>query len=658
MKWSTKYNSGVILLFIWLVSLFLTWCVVENPYWDFADLLYSSERLSLGQTIYRDFQTPYPPLVFWLYGGVMKIFPHSYAAVCVVSALTALLFLISAYKICRLFHVRSDSLKIAIIIYLAVFTASSVIGENFFVSGFVLVGITLFNWFVWFVAKFLREKPPDLPACLFGGVLAGLCLLSKHERVAGVLGVLAFLAIIFLFWRRNRAYFIAFLVLLLGMLVVGAGGYLYAVIHSGWFYVSSSLMQFGGISNMATHNIPVLTDLYAQVLLIAVHFGFVMAVFTGVMAGRMGDDYNGKLFLAFKCVSGVFFISALLLALESIRVAAVVKQIDFSATIYMTRTMLAVAFLSPHGLQLVQSVVNYFGGILFGSILPVFSTIILLLAVLIASRARQGRWVASPPSMKQLFSALLLCSALFLQARFLFRRSEIGALVMVLPVFFIYTEKLPFMILRLKPKLSFWRVFKRYYLMAFVIVMFLSSFMLYAFESRDVLFRPIVVRSDKGLVRLPDQPMNRAFAQLVSFVRNNNLTSCKVVVVPTSGIQYWIGGRPSPFTWPGPIQPESYRSPWSDNLKEGLEKNDCVFIDFCRQEVNIQSHISAGKWSWIDGPMYRLERWKEMFPLLWNHIQSNTRLAAEFGPTNAPYFRVYVDKHVTLKSEVRSQKSE
>jgi len=654
MNYFRKHYHSVILLLVWFASVLLTWRIVENPYWDFADLLYSAERLSLGYTIYRDFQTPYPPLIFWLYGGIMKIFPHSYAAVSVVSALAALLFLISVYKICRLFHVRSDSLKIAVAVYLVLFTASSAVGENFISLGFPFIGITLFNWFVWFAAKFLRDKPPDFLACLLGGVLAGLCLLSKHERVAGVLGVLGFLAIVFLFWKRNKTYLSGFLVLLLGMLIVGSGGYIYAIIRSGWFYVSSSLTQFGGIGNMATQNIPVLTDLGAQVLLIAMHVGFVMVVIAGIMAWCRNGADKSMVPVALKYVFGALIICFFLLALESVRVIAAVKQIDFGTAKYFTRTMLAIAFYSPHGLQLTQSVINYFASIVFSNILPMISIILILLAGLIVSRiCRPGR-AYHPPSRKWLFSTMLLCAAFCLQARFFARRSEFGAFACVMPVFFIYAERLPFIILRLKPRLSLWRAFKRCYLMAFVIIMLLSGFLLYAFEFGDVLFRPVVVLSDKGIIHVPDQPMNRAFAQLVSFVRDNGLTRYKIVSVPQSGIQYWIGGQPSPFAWAGPIQPESYRLPWSDNLKEGLGRNDCIFVEFCRQEVNVQSVVSAETRSWIDGPAYRVERWKKLFPLIWNHIQANTRQVAEFGPTNAPYFRVYVDK----KAECRMKNAE
>lgn len=660
MSFFRKHFHPFILLLVWFASVLLTWRVVENPYWDFANILYCSERLSLGQVIYRDFQIPYPPLAFWIYGGVMKFFPHSYAAVSVVSALSALLFLISNYKISRLFHSRSDSLKIAVCIYLALFTGSSIGGENFIVAGIApYVGIMLFNWFVWFACKFLKDKPPDILSCLSAGVLAGLCLLSKHERALGVVGVLGFLVFVFLFWKRNKNYLARILVLLLGMLIVSVSGYGFVIIRSGWFYVLTSLALYGGITNSATHNIPDLTDLVAQFLMIAFHFGFVMIVAVLAIAVCKGNSEKRIMPVALKYAFGALAIGALLLALEGWRVFAAAKQVDFSTVKYMTRTMNMIAFYSPHGLQLAQSVVNYFGWMCFSNILPMISVIILLLSVLIIPRVRQGGIAYSTPSKRWLFSTMLLIAALCLQARFLARRAEIGAFAFVFPVFFIFAERLPFIILRLKPKISLWRAFKRYYLSAFLLIMFLTSFVMYGYEFRDVLMNPVKIQSDKGMIKLPDLPMNRAFAQLVSFMRDNKLTRWKIVVLPFSGIQYWLGGKPLPFTWGGFILPEQYLPPWSDNLKEALDRNDCVFIEFCRQEISIQADVSTGQWSWIDGPMFRLERWKDSFPLIWNHIQSNTRQVAEFGPTNAPYFRVYVGTNIVIRyPEVSSQESE
>ena len=644
-----KHIHPIILLCVWVASVVLTWRIVENPYWDFADLYYCAERVSLGQAIYRDFLQCYPPLMFWIYGLTMSVIPHSYDAVFVVSALAALLFLISNYKICRLLHSRSDALMIAVGTYLAVFTASNIMGENFIAYGFVYFPITLFNWFVWLALKFMKAKPPNIWACLAGGVLAGLCLLSKHERIGGVLGVSVFLVLVFLFLRRNRHYFGGLLVLFLSMLIVGAAGYGFAIIQSGWFMVYSSMT--GVIKTFALQNIPVLTDVITQVLLIALHLGFVIAVIYMVAAVRKGVVAKTIAPLAIKYMLGALALIVSGLVLESARVIAVARQIDFIHAQYLTRTMLAVAFGSKNGEELLQGVINYFGGIFFGNILPLLSVIIWLLAALTIQFVRRAGTVRSGPSRKWLLSAMLLCVVCCLQARFLARRSELGALALVFPIFFLYAERLPFIILRIQPKLSLWRAFKRCYLVAFLMVMMSTSVIVYAYEFRDVLVNPIEVKSDKGLIRLPDMPMNRAFAQLVSFMGDNNLTRWKIVVVPTCGIQYWIGGRPPPFSWSARLQSESYRSPWSDNLQEGLDRNDCVFIELCRQEVSIQGVItSADNWSWIDGPVYPLERWKESFPLIWNHILTNTRQIAVFGPTNAPYFRVYVGTNVCPRS--------
>lgn len=641
MNFFRRYYVAAVLFFVWFVSVLLTWRIVENPYWDFADLLYSSERLGMGQTIYRDFQTPYPPLIFWLYGSVMKFFPGSYAAVSVVSILSALLFLIGNYMICRLIHGRSDSLKIAICIYLTAFTVSSVIGENFVSLGFSFVGITLLVWFAWFASRFFYSRPPSLFLCFFGGGLAGLCLLSKHERIAGVFGILGFLVFVSLFWKRNRAYLSGILLLLLGMLMVASGGYIYAIVSSGWFYVFSSLTQFGGIGNSAARNIPVLTDLGSQLVLLALHFGLIMAVIIWIMAGRSGDADRKIKMTALKYLFGALAIGVSLLALESFRVIAVAKQMDFGSIQYLSRTMLALSFYSIHDVHLAQSVINYFGGIIFGNILPMISVIIWLLVTLIFLRIRQSgkNWLVPP--RKWFFSMMLLWGAFCLQSRFIMRQSEIGALSMVFPVFIFYAERLPFILLCIKPRLSLWRSLKQCYLFVFLVIMFLTSLVVYSYEFKDVWVNPIKVKSDKGIIRLPDLPMNRAFARLTSYLRDNRLTCFKIVVVPNAGIQYWVGGQLSPFAWGGGIQPEFYRAPWRDNLMKELKRNDCIFIELCRQEVSIQANISAEEWSWIDGPLYRLERWKEAFPQIWNHIQSNTVQIAEFGPTNEPYFRVY-----------------
>ncbi len=642
-----KYFNSIVLFCVWLVSVLLTWRIVENPYWDLADLLYCSERLSLGQVIYLDFQQCYPPLMFWVFGLAMRLMPDSYAAMSAISACAALLFLIGNYKICRLLYSRSDALKIAVCVYLAVFTASSIMGPNFIAYGFVYIPITLFQWFVWFALKFVKDKPPHVWDCLAGGVLAGLCLLSKHERIGGVLGVSVFLVLVFLFYKRNKPYFGRMLIMFACMLAIAAGGYGFVIIRAGWFYVYASMT--GLVQAFALQNIPVLTDVLAQALLIALHVGFVFAILCAVSIGRQGGDGPKIALASIKFMLGMLALIVFCLALEISRVVSVARQIDLGNAQYLTRTMLAIAFGSKNGEGLFQGVVNYFGNICFINILPLFSVIILLLvalAVRLLRRDGKARW---NPSAKWLATAMLLCAVFCLQARFLARRSEVGALILAFPIFFLYAERMPFMVMRVKPKLSLWRAFKRYYLSGFMLVLILTSLVVYAYEFRDVLVNPIEIQSRKGKIRVPDLPMNRAFAELVSFVRGNDLARCKIVVVPTCGIQYWLGGLPPPFAWTALLQPEIYRSPWRDNLKENLDRNDCVFIELCRQEVSAQGVIiSTDNWSWIDGPMYRVVRWKNSFPSIWSHIQSNTRPVAAFGPTNAPYFRVYYGANICL----------
>lgn len=644
-----KYFHSIVLFCVWLVSVALTWRIVENPYWDLADLLYCSERLSLGQAIYLDFQQCYPPLMFWVFGFAMRLMPYSYDAISAIAACSALAFLISNYKICRCLYSRSDALKIAVCMYLAVFTASSIMGENFIVYGFVYIPITLFQWFVWFALKFVKDKPPHVWDCLAGGVLAGLCLLSKHERMGGVLGVSVFLVLVFVLNKRNQAYFGRMLIMFVCMLAIAAGGYLFAVFRAGWFYVYASMT--GLIQSFALQNIPVLTDALAQVLLIALHVGFVVAMLCAASIGRRDEGGHKIVVASVKFMLAMLALIVCCLGLEIGRVVHVARQIDWDNAQYLTRTMLAVVFGSKNGEELFQGVVNYFGNICFINILPLFSVIMFLsvaLAVQLLRRAGPVRW---HPSVKWLVTAMLLCAVVCLQARFLARRSEVGALLLAFPVFFLYVPKMPFMILRIRPQLSLWRTFKRYYLAGFMLVLILTSMVVYAYEFRDVLVNPIDIQSNKGKIRLPNLPMNRAFAELVLFVRDNNLAGRKIVVVPTCGIQYWLGGTPPPFSWTALLQPEIYRSPWSDNLQESLDRHDCVFIELCRQEASAQGVIiSKDDWSWIDGPLYRVVRWKNSFPMIWRHIQSNTRPVATFGPTNGPYFRVYYDSNICARS--------
>jgi len=644
-----KYFNSIVLFCVWLVSVLLTWRIVENPYWDLADLLYCSERLSLGQVIYLDFQQCYPPLMFWVFGLVMRLAPYSYDTISAISAFSALVFLISNYKICRLLYSRSDAVKIAICMYLAVFTASSIMGENFIAFGFVYIPITLFQWFVWFALKFVKNKPPHVWDCLAGGVLAGLCLLSKHERIGGVFGVSVFLVLVFLLYKRNKSYFGRMLIMFVCMLAIAAGGYSFAILRAGWFYVYASMT--GLIQSFALQDIPVLTDALAQVLLIALHVGFVAAMLCAASIGRRDGGGHKIVVASVKFMLAMLALIVCCLGLEIGRVVYVARQIDWDNAQYLTRTMLAVVFGSKNGEGLFQGVVNYFGNICFINILPLFSVIILLLVALAVQLLRhvgKARW---NPSAKWLATAMLLCAVVCLQARFLARRSEVGALILAFPVFFLYAERMPFVTMHIKPKLSLWRAFKRYYLAGFMLVLILTSMVVYAYEFRDVWVNPIDIQSNKGKIRVPNLPMNRAFAELVSFVRDNNLASWKIVVVPTCGIQYWLGGSPPPFSWTALLQPEIYRPPWSDNLKENLDRNDCVFIELCRQEVSAQGVIiSTDNWSWIDGPMYRVVRWKNSFPMIWGHIQANTRPVAAFGPTNDPYFRVYHGSNICPRS--------
>lgn len=613
------------LIALWLLSVLTVGDIVENPFYDHASLLDSAQRWAAGEVPYRDFQPMYPPLSLWLYGLAMRLISPTYATAVTLAALLALLNLLVHYALARLLLPRRLALLSATATYLLLFANSSGNGPNFITLGTVFLGVGLFGGLVWAVARLLASASAAGTRWGAAGLLAGLCLLHKHEQIVGVAAILGFLTLHRMIGRRSSS--VRLLAFAAPMLIVALTGYAYQAHVSGAFYLSAALQAYGTSAEHAMRNFPSLKTVWLQVVLLAAHTG----LFLGVAACFLSREIRTR---AWILASLLLAAAALAGGFEGLAAYRQALGADWTHARAVPNSMAVFGMLS-HGANPATATVQYLGGIVYRNILPMLLVcgILACLGLRRLTGCREG-WRAL--GGRRMVIALMIVALAGTQIRALFTYSSYGTLELALPLLLALS---PLLVPRWgRPPLTPAGVgrLRLTYASLWAAAGLLLAGAVYAYEFRDSRWNPRLVATEHGMIRLVRLPEYEAFADMVEYVRSNR-TDC-VVAVPHEGLQYWTGGR-TPFSWSYIIHPGLYHHPWSDNLASDLATNDITFVVYEHSEV-IAQYLPQFRVDLIDGPWYELYRWKEAFPGLWQRVKA-AQLLQRFPAQGAPYFSVY-----------------
>ncbi len=633
-----------VLVLFWLLTATLTWRIVENPLAEYPNKMYATERTVAGDVLYKNIQTPYPPLAFWFYGLVMRVFPDRYAAVAAVSLLAALLSLIANYKVAALLHRKADAVGIAVTAYLLTFILTTISEQNFITGGYLHIGYPLATWFAWATLIAVRAPRWRWGPVLLAGVSGGLCLLIKHERVAAVILTLACLVAARLFLARPRINGRALSGIIVVASAVAIAGYGWVIGRVGFFYLHAALTNYGTLDGFMLQNLPSLAPVLVQVALALSCLAFFF--FAGWRVMRRGGvrpswpfRLPGMVLVAGTCLAlgwGLVLEHGYLTYLQ-------VQGFDLRTVPYLTQSQTLYYQLSTPDTSPLLGTLKYVAGRCLQNILPAFLLIAVMGLSILALAIRRWRgWQTSLPQWAFVALVLLAASA-GLEGRNLLRRTEYGLFCLLLPVIVFMIPRWTLACLRVRPSPSLLQGLRTWYNRIFLVGAAVVAAALYLFEFRDARIHPLRIETDKGVILVPDNAKTHALTGVIELIRTR-YQAYRVIVVPFDGMQYWTGGRLTPFSWAGStFMPEFYHPPWSDELTRELAvpTNDFVFVELMENEVSVQGNLAGGWVSWVDGPYYRMDRWKDNFPLLWGYITNYHRVTAAFGPTEKPFYRVW-----------------
>ncbi len=633
---TSRQTATLVLLAVWAATILLTWRIAENPFYEILQWYSYSERLAGGAAIYRDFQANYPPLSYWAVSVIMKLFPNSYAAVTAGTAFYVLLFLVASYRLSRLLLSRRDSVLVALCSYLGTNILLSSTGPTFFTYSFTYAGLPLFNWFVWLTARSLHSRRHRLLYPCLAGLLAGLCLYIKHERILGVLAVLFFIVVYRLLVRpRNREPRVV--PLFATMLATAGLCWGSTILASGWFYVVQGFTAYGLLKGYAGQNVPTVVQGLFQLALLALQVALLALAALSLRASSPTPPVPWQ-----RRMTGVFAVALLLgLALVGFEGWEIAREIrafelsDHTALKQLAALALTMAGDRSPGMRVVIAL----AGRLCFSLVPAIFLLALIGLWLLAPWLKRRYRFARPVPPRYAWIALLFFAAGGVQFRWGLWRTEFGALSLLLPVLFYLAPRLAVACIR-PPVASALRRLRSRYAAFWLAGLSAASLGLYLFEFRDARWRPLTLNTDKGAIYIPDTPMGRSYSDLLSFLRRPEFADRKIISTPFDGLEYWFNRPRTPLMW---IQnmPGWDKPPWRGRREDDLRKGDSLVVVYARNENTFQFTVTQPPFSWYDGPLFPIIHWREIAPGLDEHLRTRAQLIAEFGPTNAPYFRVY-----------------
>ncbi|MBU0679221.1 MAG: glycosyltransferase family 39 protein [Verrucomicrobia bacterium] len=617
----------------WLLTLLLTWGIAENSLFDFATFLHSATRLAGGDIVYRDFQWMYPPLSLWIYGTLARFTNGAYLAFIGLSAIVSLLQILAAYHVCRLFLRPRTSSLCAVSAYLCVFLTTSTAGTNFTTIGFTHTGFVLFTWMIVVLGLAIKYQRNLLRFSAVAGSLAGLCLLNKHEQIAGVAAVSVFLLVRRVILGEKDIDLLSFFAT---MLAIAGAGYWHVIQTSGWEYFWSAFQAYGTAAEHATRNLPSLMTIWKQILIFLLHAGaFVcLATIVGGVHMTITPSRNRQALLIFGVT--LILLAAIGFIIEALRVYGMAVETDWRTAADIPASLALYGMLSRES-GMLQSTLNYIGELLIKNLAPMF----LLLAVMgigwLKLLHRRLKREKKPLSRRLQIAGLLLFGSAGLQARAQFSYSDFGTFAMALPLLLLLSPYCAARFVGTRHTARTVRRFRGAYAKVWLVASALAALSIYSYEFGWARILPLKVDAEHGTILLPRTDEHKALAGAIALTRK--IGDDTVICLPYEGIQYWTGGS-TPFSWTALVTPSIYHPPWSDNLTEGLKQHPATYIVFDRLDeaaVTFPSH----EVDWYDGPHYKPYRWKEAFPEIWKHVIDNAVLVESFGPTNAPYFSVY-----------------
>ncbi len=211
------FLTAFLLLMICSRSSFLYPC---NDWNDANSYFTMGKAMMNGQVIYRDLYDQKGPYLYLLYGVAYLLSNTSFAGVFVFEILAIGLFLVSGYKILRLYC--SENISLFLIPVLAAVTLSS---KSFYWGGAAEeFCLPFFGFSLYYSLVYFKEQYEDVPAyrmIFINGIFAGIMMQVKYTMLGFYFAWMAMMALAFVL-KKDWKGFIKGCLIFLGAMVLTA----------------------------------------------------------------------------------------------------------------------------------------------------------------------------------------------------------------------------------------------------------------------------------------------------------------------------------------------------------------------------------------------------------------------------------------------------
>lgn len=420
----SAHYAWTLLLLLALAGLFIwiAWGHVGIFFGDYALCLEQASRFALGETLYRDFYWPFPPLALWITGAFMALFGSDLAT---VQALMAGVFLLTTLAyfayVRRIVPHRALPLLAAtgfVLAFVFSFVASAPLPVGMYTPaaplGFLLLLIA--------AVCFLELPPFRQPArrgTLRAVTLAACCALLILTKQDYWIPAAYLTAVSLFFLRKHRLHFAAGCAAIAFLAALTAG--LAPIVSAlGWGSLPQIATGYGMLAEVAGLALPSWERITAQTAQTALVFLLLLVclLFTRAISLRRALIPGGVLVLIFLATAGlhVWMTSQII---DEVRTHGP-PSFPRSTEEYAIRHGASAAFTPRLAiLRLSHRLESYF--------LPAFATFLLLLAIL-------WRWKKIDPAAR--LNLLLLASlCVAARSRRVWQHSEWFNFLLELPVY-------------------------------------------------------------------------------------------------------------------------------------------------------------------------------------------------------------------------------
>ncbi|MFN2399252.1 MAG: hypothetical protein ABR543_11515 [Gemmatimonadaceae bacterium] len=395
---ATQWTVLWLLIGIALLHTVMTWHHGSIYWGDQGRWLHEVERFAEGETLYRDYAWPFPPLAMWLVGGAAKWFGSGVSVVWSVTAAIYVLIAIAYFRYVTLLVRRPLALYVAGAGFLLA-TAYANQGSAPLPTGMYTpaapIGFLLLLIATILTLEFVRS--PSAGYVAGAGLFCGLCILTKQDFWLPALFLIGAGGTL-LIMGHTSARRLAGILGAVFLVTVSCGATVVGE-QAGWHVLGSVATGFGHAQEFSGAGLPTWERLTVQVAAVSVvmviMLSFLVAVgaTTGVRSRRLLATFAAFAFLAFAVHVYMSF-----------RIGGGIQITDYKH--FRTPTELALASHVANGDPLLRPALGWFRQRLQSTIPP----ILLPLGLLVAVAARWNRH-RTPILRNVVMFLLVLCLA-------------------------------------------------------------------------------------------------------------------------------------------------------------------------------------------------------------------------------------------------------